>query len=174
MPDVELVFGIVAGRIDFAKFLQRFERGVYKLIYALVKNAADAEELTQDVFVTVHDRLSTYDPKRGTVNTWLFSIAFNRAMSHLRKRSRSPLSLDIMTDSEGPSVAGPDELFEARVRRARLYKALRRLKPIERDAFIGFRVHQLPWKVVAARLACTERAAQYHCQAAVLKLKESL
>jgi RNA polymerase sigma-70 factor (ECF subfamily) len=174
MPDVELVFGIVAGRIDFAKFLRRFERGVYKMIYALVRNAADAEELTQDVFVTVYDLLPTYDSKKGSVSKWLFSIAYHKAMSFMRKRNRSPLSLDIMTDSEGPSVAGPDALYEARVQRARLYKALRRLKPIERDSFMGFRVQKLPWKVVAARLACTERAAQYHCQAAILKLKESL
>jgi RNA polymerase sigma-70 factor, ECF subfamily len=174
MPDAEMVFGIVEGRIGFAKFLERFRGGVYKLIYALVRNRADAEELTQDIFAGVPELLPTYDPKKGTVNTWLYSIVYNRVMNFLKKRNRSPLRLDLMLDSEGPSVAGPDELHEANERSARLQQAYDRLKPFDRAVFTGFYLLNLPWRVVAAGNHCSVRHARYRALVAQRKLREAL
>jgi RNA polymerase sigma-70 factor (ECF subfamily) len=174
MPVSELVVGVIEGRIDFAELQHRFERGIYKMMFAFVKDPADAEEVTERVFVRVFEQLLSYDPRRSSFGRWLYTIAYNMAMSYFRERRRAPESLEVMTESEQPSVAGPDELFEARVLRAKLFMAMRKLSPIERGAFIGFRVAQLPWKVVAAEQCCTERAAQYHCRAAIRKLRESL
>jgi RNA polymerase sigma factor (sigma-70 family) len=174
MPDSELVLGIVEGRIDFAKLLERFERGVHKMMYALVKNAADAEELTQDVFIRVFEQLRTYDPKRGSFCKWLYSIAYNVAMTHFRARKRAPLSLDIMTDSEGPSVAGPAEVHEANERSARLQQSFDELEPLDQGVLIGFHVLDQAWEVVAAGQGCTERHARYRAAVAIKKLGESL
>jgi RNA polymerase sigma-70 factor (ECF subfamily) len=174
MPVAELVVGVIEGRIDFAELQRRFERGIYRMLIKLVKDAADAEELTQRVFVQAFEKLSSYDPKRSSFGRWLYTIAYNMAMSHFRERRRAPQSLEVMTESEELSVAGPEELFEARVLRARLFKAVRKLSPIERGSFFGFHVRNQPWREIAAEQGCTERAAQYHCRAAIRKLRESL
>lgn len=174
MPVAELVVGVIEGRIDFAVLQRRFERGIYKMMITLLKDAADAEEQTQRVFVRVFERLRDFDPRLSSFGTWLYRIAYNMAVSRFRERRRAPLSLEVMTESEELSVAGPEERFAVRVLRARLYKALRKLRPIERHSFLMFRVWRRPWKEVAARLNCTERAAQYHCEVAARKLRKWL
>lgn len=174
MPVAELVVGVIEGRIDFAVLQRRFERGIYKMMITLLKDAADAEEQTQRVFVRVFERLRYFDPRLSSFGTWLYRIAYNMAVSRYRERRRAPLSLEDLTESQVVSVAGPDERFEARVLRARLFKAVRKLSPIERASFLGFHIRKLRWKEVAAEQCCTERAAQYHCRAAIRKLRESL
>jgi RNA polymerase sigma-70 factor (ECF subfamily) len=174
MPDSELVCGILEGRIDFAELLRRFERGVYRRMYALVKNAADAEELTECVFVRVFEQLRSYDPVRGSFCRWLYSIAYNVAMSHFRTRRRAPLSLDIMTESEAPSVAGPADLHEANERRTRLLQSVAELDPVDRGVLFGFHVYDQSWEEVAAEQGCTERHARYRSLVVLKKLRESL
>jgi RNA polymerase sigma-70 factor (ECF subfamily) len=174
MPVSELVVGVIEGRIDFAVLQRRFERGVYKVMITLLKDAAEAEEQTQRVFVRVFERLRDFDPRLSSFGTWLYRIAYNMAVSRYRARKRAPVSVEEMLESQELSVAGPEEIYEARVRRAKLYKAFRKLSPIQRDAFLSFHIQKLPWKVFAARNNCSERAGQYHCRAAERKLRESL
>ena len=174
MPVAELVVGVIEGRIDFAVLQRRFERQIYKVMIIILKDAAEAEEQTQRVFVRVFERLGDFDPRLSSFGTWLYRIAYNMAVSRYWARKRAPISLEELTESQMVSVAGPEEIFEARLLRARLYKALRKLRPIERDTFLLFHIEKLPWKVIAARKNCSERAGQYHCRAAERKLRESL
>ncbi len=174
MPVAELVVGVIEGTIDFAVLQRRFEHLVFGRLLRLVKNRPDAEELTQRVFVRVFEWLDRYDPKRAAFCTWLYEITTSIVMDYFRAKRRAPESLDAMPESDAPSVAGPDELHEARVLRASLHKAFHKLSPIERGSFLLYHVREVPWRDVAARLACTERAAQYHCRAAIKKLRESL
>lgn len=173
MPDTELVSAIVAGKADFGELVRKYEHQVYQWLYALVKNAADAEELTQCVFVRLFPRLGRFDPERGSFCAWLHSITKNVAMSHFRARRRQPLSLDAMAESEAPSVVGPEELHEARERWSRLSQLVGELDPTERRAMIGFYVRGQSWRDVASELGCTERSARYHALAAVTKLREA-
>jgi len=174
MPDSELVVGVIEGRIDFAELRRRFEHVVFGGIFRLVKNRPDAEELTQRVFVRVFEWLGRFDPRRASFRTWLYEITTSIVMDYFRARKRAPESLDAMAETQLPTVAGPAEHFEARRKRTELARALRRLSPIERGSFFGFRVRHLPWKMVAAELGCTERAAQYHCEVALRKLRRWL
>jgi RNA polymerase sigma-70 factor (ECF subfamily) len=174
MLDSELVGGVMEGKVDFAVLEHGYERRVYRWLYAMVRNAADAEELTECVFVRVFDRLGRYNPERGSLCAWLHSITHNVAVSFLRKRNRAPESLDAMTEAEAPSVAGPDELHEARQRRARLHRLVDGLKPLERRALTGFYVRGESWHDVAAELGCTERSARYRALNAVTRLRAEL
>ena len=77
MPDAELVCGVIEGRIDFAVLQRKYERKVYGRLYRLVRNHADTEELTQDVFVRLFEGLPSFDPSRACLCTWLYSITTN-------------------------------------------------------------------------------------------------
>ena len=71
------------------KTIEYIYSSYYKLvkykIYEIVRNNEDAEELTQDVFVKVFDRIEQYDVKNSFA-TWLINIAKNAGIDHLRKR----------------------------------------------------------------------------------------
>ena len=174
MLDSELVGGVTEGKVDFAVLEELYERRVHRWLYDLVRNAADADELTECVFERVNDRLERFDPTRGSFCTWLHTITYNLAMSHFRSRKHAPESLDAMTEAEAPSVAGPEERYEAKQQRTRLRRAVRKLDSMKRRALVGFAVKGKPWRVVAAELGCTERKARYLAMAAADELREEL
>jgi RNA polymerase sigma-70 factor (ECF subfamily) len=174
MLDSELVGGVMEGKVDFAVLEHQYERRVYRWLYALVRNTADAEELTECVFIRAFDRLGRFDAGRGSLCTWLHTITYNIGVSFLRKRRREPLSLDAMTEDDAPSVAGPEELYEAKQRRTRLRRLVGELDPLERRALVGFAVRGRSWREVAAELGCTERSARYRALVATEKLRREL
>ena len=173
MPDAELVCGVIEGRIDFAVLQRKYERKVYGRLYRLVRNHADTEELTQDVFVRLFEGLPSFDPSRACLCTWLYSITTNVVMSYFRTKRRAPDSLDAMREWETPSVAGPEELHDVDERRTRMLKSVAKLEPLDRGVLIGFHVHDEAWRVVAAKHGCSERHARYRALVAMRKLRES-
>jgi RNA polymerase sigma-70 factor (ECF subfamily) len=174
MPVTELVIGVIEGRLDFSELQQRFERGIYRMMIHLTRNAADAGELTQQLFVKVFKLLPSFDPKRASFTSWIYRIGYNLAMDFFRERRDAPLSLDIMTEQEGPAEDGPDVAHEASERRKRVLEAFAKLRPLDRNLLVGFHVEKLPWEVVAARNHVTVRHARYRAGVAMRKLRESM
>lgn len=174
MPDSELVMGILKGEIDYAVLQKEYERRVYKWLYNMVRNAADAEDLTESVFVGAYESLDRYDPAKASLYTWLHTMTYNMAVSFLRKRKHAPESLDVMTDAEAPAVAGPDEVHETEQRLAKLRRLVNKLSPRLRQAAYGFYVRRESWREVAAELNCSERTARYLAWLAIKRLREEL
>ena len=174
MLDTELVVGVRKGEVDYAVLMENFRQQVHRWLYAVVGPGADLEELTERVFIRAHSRLGRYDPAKGSFGTWLHTITHNVAVSFLRERNRAPESLDAMTEEQGPTCAGPAELYEAKVRWERLQQAIGRLDPRERHAFIGRHVRRLSWRKLAAEMGCCLRSAHYWVARAIAKLRKEL
>ena len=66
------------------EFLRRYKNPVYRFVFRLSKNASEAEEITQEVFVRLHQFRHSWEP-RGKFSTWLFGIAHNLCVSRFRK-----------------------------------------------------------------------------------------
>ena len=76
----------------------RYGRLIYSISFQIVNDAILAEEVTQDVFVQVWKKASTYDSTQGKVTTWLISIARNRTIDQLRRRKIRPESRSVAWD----------------------------------------------------------------------------
>ena len=89
LTDLELL-GHIGGkdRDALATLYERYGRRVFALSVRILSDAVSAEEVTQDVFMSVWRRGATYTSKKGKFTTWLFSIAHNRTIDELRKRRR--------------------------------------------------------------------------------------
>lgn len=108
--DRELVTLALEGREDaYRELLRRFRRPIFSLIYRMVRDQELAEDLAQESFVKAFNNLDSYNPKYK-FSSWLFKIANNHAIDHLR-RTR----LDTVSIHGSPHASGPDEIEQTRI-----------------------------------------------------------
>jgi RNA polymerase sigma-70 factor (ECF subfamily) len=89
----------------FAKLLQRYKRPVYHMILKMVRNVDDAEDLTMESFSKAFRSLHRFK-KDFTFSTWLFRIATNNTIDHIRKKKLNTLSIEnTYTDDDGQPVS---------------------------------------------------------------------
>jgi RNA polymerase sigma factor (sigma-70 family) len=89
----------------YAKLLQRYKRPVYHVILKMVRNVDDAEDLMMESFSKAFRSLHKFK-KDFTFSTWLFRIATNNTIDHIRKKKLNTLSIEnTYTDDDGASVS---------------------------------------------------------------------
>ncbi|MGH9325720.1 MAG: RNA polymerase sigma factor [Terriglobia bacterium] len=140
--DQDLVRRCLKGEDAAWESLVKFHtRRIYNLCYRFTGSVADAEDLTQDIFIKVFESLRTFDPAQSQFSTWLNRVAHNHLVDHYRRmrRDRATSSLD---DEEsridpraGPS-SEPTTRVEEREKRELLQAALNCLSPEMREVVI--------------------------------------
>ena len=87
-----------------ADLYDRFGRLAYSLIFSVVRDTGIAEDLVQETFMRVWNRVSGFDPDRGALGPWLLAVARNRAIDHIRsaraKMDRNLCELDLFERAE--------------------------------------------------------------------------
>lgn len=92
--DAYYIERIVAGDTGcFACLLDRYSRPVHSLILKMVRNKEDAEELAQDVFMKVFRNLPSFKAD-CSFSTWIYRIAYNTAISELRKKKQEVVAIE--------------------------------------------------------------------------------
>jgi len=147
--DTELVASARQGSQDaYRELVKRFERPVYSLIVRMVQDSATAEDLAQEAFVKAFRRLDTYDPQ-WKLSSWLFKIAHNTAIDHLRRSAPETVPLEGEEDDKGGlsavladgSSENPQAAAERRDLARSLERAISRLRPEYRQAVLMFYAH---------------------------------
>ena len=93
LPDADVVALAQRGREDaFRELVRRYERPVFSLIFRMVRDSATAEDLAQDTFIKVLNHIDKYRPE-FKLSSWLFKIANNVAIDHLRRRQLETISM---------------------------------------------------------------------------------
>jgi len=82
----------------FRELVRRYERPVFSLVYRMVRDRETAEDLAQETFIKVLNAIDTYRPEHK-FSSWIFKIANNAAIDHLRRREPDLLSLDGAPDA---------------------------------------------------------------------------
>ena len=131
----------IAARADRAAFTRLFRVYAPKVKGHLVARGAAvgvADELTQDVMLTVWRKAAQFDPSKGTVAAWLYTITRNRLFNHLRDARYPQPELEAGASADD-AAARPDEQLASAEHRARLARALHELPPeqhaVLRDAY---------------------------------------
>ena len=117
-----------------AELYDRFGRLTYALIYRIVRNTAVAEDLVQETFLRVWNRVHAFDQDRGTFGPWILAVARNRAIDDLRsvdgRMAQSPFELERM---EEPALYSDFEREIMNIDRTRLLReAFEKLTPNQR------------------------------------------
>ena len=94
LPDADVVALALEGRdVAHRELITRYERAVFSLVFRMVRDRELAEDLTQDTFVKVLSHLDRYRSD-FKFSSWLFKIANNVAIDHLRRKQLDTVSID--------------------------------------------------------------------------------
>jgi RNA polymerase sigma-70 factor (ECF subfamily) len=105
LPDADVVALAQSGQeLAFREIIRRYERPVFSLVYRMVRDRESAEELAQDTFIKALNHIDRYRPE-FKLSSWLFKIANNVAIDHLRKRRLATVSV-----SGAPNAATASEI----------------------------------------------------------------
>jgi len=116
----------------FGALFDHYYAPVYRFVVARVGRPSDAEDLAQLVFVKALEALPRYEARGVPFGGWLFRLARNVVIDHIRTR-REHATLDVIVERSAPDE-GPDELAVLRQEMDSVAAALRRLTPEQREA----------------------------------------
>ncbi|HUX54218.1 MAG TPA: sigma-70 family RNA polymerase sigma factor [Williamwhitmania sp.] len=83
----------VESTYSFDLLVDQYKNMVYSIAFRMVGNRDDALEVSQDAFMQVHKNLSRFKGE-SRISTWVYRIAYNEALMHLRKRKQQPLEIE--------------------------------------------------------------------------------
>jgi RNA polymerase sigma factor (sigma-70 family) len=153
-----------------ARLFQRWSGPLLRFTGRMLGNAAEAEEVTQDVFLKVIARAGQYDG-RAPVASWLFAIAANACRDRMRQGvRRQNVPLDAVAEAAGADLPVDVRLVE-RQRRAAVRRALARLSDEQREVLVLARYHGLPYAEIARSLSISEGAVKTRIFRAMETLK---
>lgn len=109
--DIELVEAFKKGCEDsFVAIVQRYTEKVHNLSMRLTRNQEDAEEVLQDVFVTVYNKIHSFEGK-SAFSSWLYRVTANTAFMKLRSRkNKETVSLEDVEPTVKNSLASRDSI----------------------------------------------------------------
>ena len=164
LPDADVVALAQQGRESaYRELIRRYERPVFSLVFRMVRDRTLAEDLSQETFIKVLNNIDRYDPD-FKFSSWLFKIANNLAIDHLRRRQLPTISMHGAPDattasrieatafdvaSDGESAL--DEL-EARELGTAIEKAIASLRPEYRSCIMLRHVEGRSYEEIAATL----------------------
>ena len=162
---------------DLAAFeeLYRTHAGrLYSLAWRMVGNPVDAEDLLQEIFLAAHRKLDSFRGE-SALSTWLYRLATNLCLDHLRsKATRTSHLTDALDDEPGLADASSRGLADRTLTRMDLERALAQLPPGCRAAFVLHDVEGLEHKEIAEALGIAEGTSKSQVHKARLKLRALL
>jgi RNA polymerase sigma-70 factor, ECF subfamily len=155
--------------VAWQQLVESQHRRIYGLCYRFTGNAADADDLTQDVFIKLYKSLDSYDLDKGSFQTWISALTRNLLVDHFRrsKQDRSTESMDqgwegdteaalplsARLEASGPS---PHQQVASRETAAIVQKALTQVSPDLREAVILRDLQDMDYKEIAQILRVPE------------------
>ena len=165
VSDQDVVLRARGGRESaFRELIRRYERPVFSLIFRMVRDRELAEDLAQETFIKALNALHSYRPE-FKFSSWIFKIANNTAIDHLRRRELDTLSLEGSPNAEtadaveatalqiGDRTESPLEELEARELGSQIEQAIGRLRPEYRSCILLRHVEGRAYEEIAEILS---------------------
>lgn len=157
----------------FSFLVDRYSPQLYAVIRRMVYRHEEADDVLQDTFVKVWRYIGTFKGE-SKLSTWLYSIATNEALSHLRKEKkmrRLPLTTE---EYDLTQILMSDPYFDGDLAEAQLFKAIDQLPEKQKLAFELRYFQDLPYKEISEITGTSEGALKANYHHAVKKIKKEL
>ena len=144
LPDEDLVRRCRSGEEDaFSQLYRRYRKPVLCTAYRIIRNAEDAQEATQEIFLKVYRSLAEWNPNKSKLSTWLYRLAANHAIDRWRTQQRR-----LRWEASGPSESQdyrchaadprsePLGVLERKEMASEIHRCTRRLPRLQQRLFI--------------------------------------
>lgn len=176
--DMELVRKAQEGDPDaFSYLFNAHKTKIYSLCLRMTSNTAEAEDLTQDAFLQAFRKLATF---RGdsALSTWLYRVAVNTVLMHMRKKGLRPVSLDQPIEQQDGAVKREqgklDDRLSGSVDRIALARAMKELPTGYRTIFVMHEVKGYEHHEIARLLRCSVGNSKSQLHKAKTRMRELL
>jgi RNA polymerase sigma-70 factor (ECF subfamily) len=174
--DLDLLAALAEGQVNALGVLyDRYAKLVYSLAFKILENSEEAEDITQDVFLTLWRR-NTYNPDRGSLSSFLTTMTRSRAIDKLRSkgaRMRVLQRLQGMVRTESSSIT-PLEQASVGERSRLIRQALAQLSETERQVLEIAYYEGLSQSEIAKRLNIPLGTVKTRSRQGLLKLRQTL
>ena len=168
--DAALMLLVKQGDSDaFAELVEKYKRPVMNLVYRMIRDLTEAEDIAQNVFVQVYKSAGRYEVS-SKFSTWLFTIARNLCLNEIRRRSRHPAdSMDVSHPEQEDqplqqfedkkAVSAPDRVLHSELE-TKIEQAVAELPENQRLAILLCRQDELSYEEIAKVLGCSLSATK--------------
>ena len=177
LSERQVIFGTKRGDPDcFESLYHRHKRHVYTLCLGITRDSADAEDLTQEVFLQLYRKVATFRGE-SAFSTWLHRVAVNVTLMHLRKKSlpvaTKPLAVQ-PGEGEQQEIGAMDHTLALSLDRIVLERCINRLPPGYRVTFLLHDVEGYEHKEIARMMHCSVGNSKSQLHKARLKMRSHL
>ncbi len=155
----------------FESLYDRYSRSVYSLALGMLRDPATAQEVTQEVFLSIWRQAAEFDPSRGTARSWVLALAHHKSVDAVRRRRLR--ATEPLEDTQASDLDVVDETLR-RLERGRVREALVRLPAEQRQAIVFAYYGGYTQEEVAKRLSIPLGTAKTRIRDAMIRLREAL
>jgi RNA polymerase sigma-19 factor, ECF subfamily len=170
--DTELVLRL--GNDDVAAFdalYNKYHHAIYYNVLKLTRHDLAAEDIVQEVFITLWEKRKTIDP--AGVGGWLFVVSYNKAVSWLKKQLKESLSTRlIQEETDELNVAHAAQAMQTEERLSTLQEAIEQLSPQRRRVFELCKMQGKTYEETARELQISRHTVKEYLSAAISGIKE--
>ncbi|WP_330341092.1 RNA polymerase sigma factor [Streptomyces sp. NBC_00557] len=175
LPDEALLAGLATGDPELAAvFVRRFQRRVFGVAMAVTGDEQLAEDVAQSTFERAWRHAQIYDSRRGSVATWLTTIAHNLAVDAVRARRSRPMAPEDVDAVIGVVTETPEQWALADEASAELRAAVSRLPREQARALVMAGIYGMTAQQIAETEEIPLGTAKTRIRSAMAKLRTTL
>jgi RNA polymerase sigma-70 factor (ECF subfamily) len=166
-------------RREFARLVEAYSEPIYRLALKMLNHQQDAEDVLQETFLKAYHNLPAFE-NRSSLSTWLYRIAVNEALMHIRKQNPDQISIDEPVETDDSEIeareladwrALPEDQLLSTETRQQLDEAIERLPVTLRTVFVLRDIQDLSVRETAEALNLSENVVKTRLLRARLRLR---
>ena len=172
--DEELIQEIKAGNmLAFDALYKKYSRRLYKFGFSILKSREETENLIQDVFLNLWENRHKVE-KDSSVKSYVFTIAYNSAISVIRKKVRESQFIEYLKSIQEVNGEAADVKIEYDELKNKLDNIIQTLPPRQKEVYMLHRVEGLKYSEIAKRLNISENTIENHMSRAIKTIREKI
>ncbi len=180
--DISLIEETLGGNpLAFQLLVERYQERVFSLVRHYTRNPVEVEDIAQDTFLKAYRKLAGFQ-RQSSFSTWLYRVAVNTALDHLKKAGRSPVQVvddpELLPGSTGrtgaPRIGAPDARLEREEIARITHRVLEELPEIFRTVLVLREFEDLSYQEMADLLGVSIGTVESRLFRARARFKEAL
>lgn len=162
VEDAKLVQEVLGGCVEsFEAIVNRYEMTILKFIYSMIKDKEASEDITQEVFITVYNKLDTFDNKYKFSN-WILRIAKNKCIDYVRKYRK--INEENIDDVKSMAITSkeisPEQTLEFKETKRAIEEYINRLEHMDRQIIMLRYLKEVTFNDISKILDISESAVK--------------